>query len=161
MAKVIQLPADDQEEQEEYGEIDFDLEAQSITLNSLPAQSKSKYMKTYNNFIEWKALKTKNTNLFSESLLIIYFEELSLRLKSSSLWSKYSMLRSTLSTLHNVDISRYMKLKQLLKSKAKGFRPNKASVFSSDEIAAFLRDAPDEQYLHVKVSKTYTEFSLL
>ncbi|XP_024876593.1 uncharacterized protein LOC112457651 [Temnothorax curvispinosus] len=69
----------------------------------------------------------------------------------TTLWSRYSMLRAVIEMKQNVDISKYKELRALLKKKTKGHRPKKAKVFTSTNISKFLNDAPDDQYLAMKV----------
>lgn len=81
-----------------------------------------------------------------------YFAELADKIKPSSLWTHYSMLRSTLSVHHCIDITSYMKLRALLKRKSDGYKPKKSKVLTSQEINQFLEVAPDDKFLFIKVS---------
>lgn len=117
--------------------------------NLLPSTSREKYEIAYRNFMDWK-MKAK-VNSCSENTLLVYFEELSRRLKSSTLWSQYSMLRSTLIIKNCVDISKYVKLRAFLKRKSEKYAPKQSKTLTSEEIQQFLKDAPDEKYLLIKV----------
>ncbi len=67
--------------------------AKTITLNLLPEKSKNKYEKQYKIFCEWCAVKKiKN---YTENVMLVYFKEKSQSIKSSTLWSIYSMLKAT------------------------------------------------------------------
>jgi hypothetical protein len=88
---------------------------------------------------------------FSENILMTYFGELSKKIKPTSLWTQYSMLRSTLSRHHDVDISKYLRLKALLKRKSIGYKPKRSKTLTSMEIDKFLSEAPDEKHLFTKV----------
>lgn len=125
--------------------------AKLSTENLLPKKSKGKYKVVYQAFIDWR--RRKNVKSFSEAVLLAYFSELSEKYKSSSLWSYYSMLRSTLEINNNVKIENYSKLRAFLKRKAEGFRAKKAKTFTSEEINKFITEAPDDIYLVTKVTK--------
>lgn len=122
--------------------------AQRNILQVLPAKSKEKYMKVRDNFLNWR--KQKSCNSFSENVLFVYFEELSVNKKSSSLWSIYSMLRSTLQLLDNVDISKYSKLISFLKRKNEGYVPKQSMVLTNEDVKKFINAASDYEYLHLK-----------
>lgn len=86
-------------------------------------------------------------------MLLAYFLERSQTLNSpSSLWCEYSMLRTTISINDNEDISKYLKLHAFLKRKNDGYQQKKSNIFTREEINRFLTDAPDENYLLIKVS---------
>jgi integrase len=100
------------------------------------------------NWCETRGIKSS----FSENILMTYFGELSKKKKPTSLWTQYSMLRSTLSVHHDVDISKYLRLKALLKRKSLGYKPKRSKTLTSLEINRFLNEAPDEKYLFTKVA---------
>ena len=54
-----------------------------------------------------------------------FFKWKSKKLKPSSLWSIYSMLRISIKLNHSIDITNYVKLKGILKAEGTGFFPNK------------------------------------
>ncbi|KAH0813878.1 hypothetical protein GEV33_008913 [Tenebrio molitor] len=99
-----------------------------------------------------KSLQRGIKSSFSENILMTYFGELSKKKKPTSLWTQYSMLRSTLSVHHDVDISKYLRLKALLKRKSLGYKPKRSKTLTSLEINRFLNEAPDEKYLFTKVA---------
>lgn len=70
---------------------------------------------------------------------------------SSSLWSKYSMVKSMLMVNENVDISRYLKVRAFLKKQSVGYESKKAKTLSREEIIKFIKEAPDQSYLLAKV----------
>lgn len=62
------------------------------------------------------------------------------------------MLKSTLNIYNGIiDISTYVKLTGFLKRQSEGYRPKKAKVFTEDEMHLFITEAPDEEWLDVKV----------
>lgn len=84
--------------------------------------------------------------------MLVYFDELSKRFKPSTIWSKYSMLKSTLTILRGVDIGGYRQLAALLAKNSKGFVSKKSKILESQHVEKFLNEAPDDKYLAVKVS---------
>lgn len=79
--------------------------AKAMTHNLLPEKSRKFYEKTYQEFLAWKT--DKKAMSFSENVLLAYFQNLAEKYKVSSLWSKYSMIKSTLIIYHNVDVTKY------------------------------------------------------
>lgn len=142
----------------EYGESDGELETAAMdnrestnATNPLPESSKDKYMAVYNTFLTWKESKLPDSS-FSESVLMEYFVELNAKVKPSTLWSHYSMLKSTLKFLHDVDISHYTELLGFIKKENEGFISTKAKELTSEDIQRFLTEAPDREYLATKVN---------
>lgn len=123
--------------------------ANLATLDLLPVKSKARYEKEYELFMKWRQVKSINS--FSESVLLAYLSELAKVHKSSTLWSRYSMLKATLNISNNVDISKYSKLKPFLKRQTVGYKPKKSQIFTKEQIFNFLSTAPDEVYLLMKV----------
>lgn len=122
--------------------------AQTATLQLLPKKSRDKYEKEYEIFKTW--CRQKKVKQVSENVLLAYFSGHAKNMKSSSLWSKYSMLKSTLAIKENVDI-KYPKLIAFLKRQAVGYRPKKSATFTRENINVFLLEAPDETFLMTKV----------
>lgn len=110
--------------------------------------SKDKYTAAYNFFMDWRK-EQNNTNSFSEKLVLAYFA--SKNYKATTLWTQYSMLRTTLKINNNVDITRYLKLKAFLRRKSDGYRPKRSKVFKSEEINKFIKESPDKEYLQAKI----------
>lgn len=100
--------------------------------------------------MEW-CKKNKARNL-TENVLLAYFSSKAKNCKSSTLWSTYSMLKSTLAVKNNIDISKYIKLIAYLKKQNVGYKAKKSKIFNRNEINHFLRDAPNESYLMWKVN---------
>ncbi|KAJ8960468.1 hypothetical protein NQ318_013752 [Aromia moschata] len=103
------------------------------------AAVRKKYETAYEKFITWR--KNSKAKSFSENILLGYFEDISKTFKASTLWSQYSMLRTTINIKHNVDISTYPKLRSFLKR-----------MSDTEELQQFLNEAPDEMYLLTKVA---------
>ncbi|XP_064212309.1 uncharacterized protein LOC135265892 [Tribolium castaneum] len=123
--------------------------AAAATANLMPQKSKKQYEKQYKLFINWR--QEKQTESFSKNVLLAYIQQLSTRMKPSSLWAIYSMLRTTLNLKNNIDISKYPKLCKFLKNKSSGYNPKKSRILTPEQIKEFLCSAPDENYLFSKV----------
>lgn len=124
--------------------------AKIVNLSLLPPKSRLIYEKRYSNLVEW--CTKKKIKKYSENVLLVYFNNELQNMSSSSLWSIYSMLRSTLLFNDNIDISEYKKLVALLKRKSVGYKPKKSKTFDLHQVTTFLNDAPDEIFLMKKVS---------
>lgn len=124
--------------------------AQNVVDNLLPEKSALLYKKGYEQFLKWQ--KQQNTKSISEDTILVYFHQLSAELKPSSLWSRYSMLKTTVRNFHNVDITKYKRLTAYLTKNSKGYQPLKSKTLEPQHVERFLSEAPDDQYLSVKVS---------
>lgn len=134
---------------------DLPLEIENLANNAisglLPDKSKSLYEKTYANYESWCTQKNVE-NITHEKVFLAYFKEQSMTKKSSSLWSYYSMLRSTLLLKKNVDISKYSHLIAFLKRNSDSYKPKKSRILTKENIVKFLQEAENEKYLLLKVS---------
>lgn len=126
-------------------------EAQKATLDLLPWKSKDAYEKVFADFNNWKE-KSGVKGAINEEVLLAYFYNVNKKFAASSLWTKYSMLKTTLKVYRNIDISKYSKLIAFLKSKCRTYKPKKAKILENKHITQFLKEAPDEKYLMMKVT---------
>ncbi|KAJ3661001.1 hypothetical protein Zmor_005426 [Zophobas morio] len=122
--------------------------AKNLEEKLLPEKSRTVYLKMYAEYKDWCAKKEVAGT--SEDVLLVYFEEQSKKKKPSTLWSVYSMLRSTISLKEDIDISKYYKLVAFIKRQNAAYKPKKSSVFSRAEITKFLLEAPDNDFLSTK-----------
>lgn len=118
----------------------------------VPSVSKVKYNRAYEHFQKWK--KSKRANSLSQKVLMDYFTEMAVRSKPSTLWVTYSMLKTTLKFNDDVDIGSYSTLNDFLKRQNVGYKPTKVPLFTDEQIEQFINEAPDEQWLDVKVTTT-------
>ncbi|KAJ3654777.1 hypothetical protein Zmor_013942 [Zophobas morio] len=118
-------------------------------VNLLPEKSQKLYKIAYNQFMKWK--QEKKITSFSERVILAYFADLSSKYKISTLWTYYSMLRSTLNINHNINIEQYHKLRAFLKRQGENYQPKKAKTLSPQQITKFITEAPDVKYLATKV----------
>lgn len=118
----------------------------------LPVQSKEKYYSVYQKFQAWR--KTKDVTI-SEKVMLNYFTELMESMQPSSLWAMYSMLKTTIKIYEQRDIGAYSNLVALLRRNSENYTPKKSSVLSDENIEKFLNEAPDDQFLVIKVRSTY------
>lgn len=133
--------------------------AVSTTANLLPTKSKDVYLQQYNLLMNWR--EKKCTISFSENVILAYFSELSKTMKSSTLWKVYSMLRTTVGIKHNIDLSKYSKLRAFLKKESQGFTAKKSRTLTGEEVNKFLTIAPDTIHLGTKVKETKSNKLLL
>ncbi|KAG4081131.1 hypothetical protein HA402_011976 [Bradysia odoriphaga] len=117
--------------------------------NLLPKKSNDRYQQAYNSFQAWKSSKGATSN--SERTLLAYFNEMKKKFAASSLWSKYSMLKSTMVIYDQIDISTYGSLTAMLKQASKDYVPKQAKTFTEIEMQRFMDTAPDVAWLDVKV----------
>jgi len=61
----------------------------------IPSKSKESYEKEYQNYCAWKAENGVSDGI-NEEILLAYFHSLGKKCASSSVWTKYSMLKSML-----------------------------------------------------------------
>lgn len=126
--------------------------ANNVTLHLLPQKSKEIYERAYARFMDYR--QEKGIQSFSENIFLAYMDILSKSMKSSTLWSHYSMLRAVLNVKHNIDISKYIRLRAFLKRKSVGYCPKKSRILTKEEFQKFLCHAPDDKYLMMKVRIT-------
>lgn len=61
------------------------------------------------------------------------------------------MLKGTIQINENIDISTYRKVIAFLKRHKDEYKPKKSSILSMDNVEQFLKEAPDNMYLFMKV----------
>ena len=102
----------------------------------MPAKSANRYLAAYADFMKFR--EQKKIDSFSENVVLVYFSELSERYKSSTLWSIFSMLRSTLNIHQSIDINSYTKLLAFLKRQSDGYCAKKSKVFTTENVKKFI-----------------------
>lgn len=130
---------------------DIEEAANRATLDLLPRKSRIQYEIAHNKFIKWCENKGVSGK-YSENIFLAYFEEKAKVWKSSSLWSHYSMIKAMLRVNNDVDISKHFKLIAYLKRQGEGYQAKKSKIFTRDQIEQFLKCAPDDEYLLMKVA---------
>lgn len=128
--------------------------ANAASMSLLPEKSLKIYEHTYKKFMEWRC--EKNIHSFSENVVLSYISELAQDIKSSTLWSTFSMLKTTINIKHNINIGEYAKVRAYLKRKNEGYAPKKSRVLEKEQIAKFIKEAPDDIFLLTKVSLKIT-----
>lgn len=98
-----------------------------VTFGSLTEKSRSHYSKCYAAFKEWAA--DNKAFLLSEDVFLAYFSYQATKLKTSTLWNRYFMLRVTVLKNDSVDISQFKKLKAFLKEHNECSSAKKSKVF--------------------------------
>lgn len=123
--------------------------ATEISLELLPRKSRHIYEQKYVQLMDW--CTEEGVEKVSENVLLTYFSEKAKEFKPSSLWSVYSMLKTTLKIKNDLDISGFHKLTAFLKEKSVGYKPKKSKTLSQDNVSKFLLEAPDREFLMMKV----------
>ncbi|XP_015127656.1 uncharacterized protein LOC107048788 [Diachasma alloeum] len=122
---------------------------------SMPEKSRERYMRTYRRYRDWIEENEFEDNspkyIFSEEIMLAYFNERSQSSAPNSLWSTFSAIKSVVRRLHNLDLSKHTEL-HFLKVLKKGYEPKKAAVLWEPQTAKFIREASDEVYLVEKVA---------
>lgn len=126
-------------------------QAANVANDLLPRKSRERYEDEYNKFGDWCKIKNITVNQVSDDVMLVYISEMSKILKSPTLWSRFSMLKSTLKVKHNVDASKFFKSLTFLKRQSVGYVPKKSNVLSAHEVTQFLMDAPNDKWLLAKV----------
>ena len=108
--------------------------AAEISKNLLPEKSRERYEEEYSKFTDWCKVQSVELRKVSDEVLLVYLSEKSKIMKSSTLWSRFSMIKSCLKLKENVDISNFDKTLAFLKRQSVGYQPTKAKVFTADEI---------------------------
>jgi hypothetical protein len=84
-------------------------ESAALAVNELlRVKSRKKYDKAYQQFEDW--CREKRVHDITEEVLLAYFEQKSRKLKGATLWSLFSMLRSTIQLKKNIEIKKYASL---------------------------------------------------
>ncbi|CAB0034773.1 unnamed protein product [Trichogramma brassicae] len=134
----------------------FDDEASLIVqTDTLPKKSSERYLLVYDAYKDWQKEHAKSLSNSEEKNLIVYFSELKLKLKPTTLWSIWSMLKKTLATRDDVNINNFITLKSLIKNNSKGYKPTKSAVLKWDEIKKFMDEAPDIVYIGTKYIRKF------
>ncbi len=135
----------DEDEDIEYNRIDH--------THAIPALSKNKYNKAYEYFQKWNKLNGETP--VTQNALLKYFMDMAdeKKKKPTTLWAYYSMLKSTIRLNDHIDITPWSKVLDYLKRKNAGYKPHKATYFTEGQLEKFINEAPDEEWLDVKVNK--------
>lgn len=121
----------------------------------LSPRTVNRYNNAYDDFQQWN--KLHGATPISEDVLLKYFSKLAEKGKPSTMVSYYSMLKTTLRSKDNIDISTWTELNVFIKKQYEDYKPVKSTFFTKEEIEKFLNEAPDE-WLDVKVNeKKFTE----
>ncbi|CAD6203296.1 GSCOCG00009745001-RA-CDS, partial [Cotesia congregata] len=115
----------------------LDEAAKQISNNLLPEKSKVQYNMCYQEFLFWQ--RKKKTDSFNENVLLVYFHELLKTLKPPTMWSRWSMLRTTINLRNGIDINNYHNLKVFIKNCAKGCHSKKARVLTLSQVILTFR----------------------
>ncbi|KAJ8918312.1 hypothetical protein NQ315_008005 [Exocentrus adspersus] len=126
-------------------------EAQEATLRLLPAKSKRVYEKEMVEFDNWRKKRGLGEGAITEEVLLAYFFNVEKHFAASSMWTKYSMLKSMLKVHKDVE---YLQVKvALILGVAGACRCNELTFLD-------ISDIQDKgSYLYVLIPDTKTNIS--
>lgn len=128
--------------------------AQSAIAELVPSTSRSSYEKAYKHFQKWAAEKD-SSGVFVEEVFLAYFAEMSKQWAPTTMWARYSMIKTMLNVEKTLNIASYVRLTAFLKSKSKGYKPKKSEVMDRESVIKFIKEAPTDKYLMIKVRIFY------
>ncbi|KAJ3659299.1 hypothetical protein Zmor_010995 [Zophobas morio] len=102
--------------------------ASKAKVTLLPSKYRSVYEETYNAYKRW-CLKKQIKKTDENAILASFATDLASH-KASSLWSKYSMLRTTIDLKEGVDISKFPSIIPYLKREGEGYTAKKSLVLT-------------------------------
>ncbi|KAJ8983236.1 hypothetical protein NQ317_005325 [Molorchus minor] len=105
----------------------------------IPKKSKRQYEKCYSEFKDW--CDKQNVKTISENILLAYLIQQSKVVKSSTLWSIYSMLKCLLNIREGIDVRKFLKLVPFLERRQE---KSKISIISY-KLSQFDAPAPPAQ----------------
>lgn len=144
---IMPIKREEFEDEEEVSESEVPLESY-VSTESFPAKSRERYEKLYQHFAEW--CRQKGFCDYTEDVLIEYFRELVAQ-NRRGLWALFSMLKCCILIHNNIDISKYTKLLDYLKSQSAHAQPKKSRALTEDQIYLFIDQADDREFLLMKV----------
>lgn len=115
----------------------------------IPRKSYQRYYGCYQAFCSWQVENNCKDN-FSEEVVLAYVKYLTEKYVISTVWANLSMVKTVLKCVRGISIE-YKSVECFLKGRSKGYKPKQAKVFESSELEKFLREAPDDKYLALKV----------
>lgn len=114
----------------------------SVILDSLPAKSKPLYEQAWATFKQFRREELEKSDDEAPNLddYLAYFDHLRTvkKLKGTSLWSMYSRLNSMHTRLYHSRLQNWPSFSTVLTGYQAGESPKKASIFSPEEIDAFI-----------------------
>ncbi|HJY23391.1 MAG TPA: hypothetical protein VJ279_10920 [Hanamia sp.] len=117
--------------------------------NLLPTKSRHIYEDTYRTYQKW--CSEKKIGKTTEDSILAFFHHVLSSYKSSSLWTKFSMLRTTIKLNDGIDIGTYPSVIAFLKRKGEGFKAKKSLSLTRENVNNFLLLADDKEHLLNKV----------
>jgi hypothetical protein len=110
--------------------------ANAVSLNPLSEKSKERYIMAYEKLL--KLRKINKTKSFSENVFLTNFNKLYTKIKPSTRWSIYSMLKSMKNMKHNINVGIYLKLQVFFKEKIEYTKRKNSNVLTSTDVKNVL-----------------------
>lgn len=115
----------------------------------MPNKSQAKYEQAYQEYRKW--CSKNNIETTTDDSILKYFTTDLAPYKASTLWPKYSMLRSTIKLFEEIDISTFPSIIPYLKSKGDDHKTIKTLTLSKEHVDKFLAEADNKEHLLNKV----------
>ena len=135
---------------------DFKAEGQMITNNLLPPKSIVRYNQIYDEFKRWTEFNKIELTTINENIL--FFDGLMKKLKPTTVWGQWTMLKTTLNLRHGIKINEFEKFKSLLKNHSKGYKPKKAQLLTWEQVQQFLNSEGHVYLAHMVLINLITRF---
>ena len=113
------------------------------------SRTQIRYENFYKDFQKWK--RSKRIASVSENVLLGYFEMLAKKCKPPTLWQYHSILKTKLKLNEDIDITPWAQLTDFIKTENIGYQPERVKHFTAEQIEKFINEAPDEEWLDIKV----------
>ncbi|KAK4876904.1 hypothetical protein RN001_009410 [Aquatica leii] len=94
--------------------------------------------------------RKRNVKSVSDDVFLVYLSKKAKLLKPSTLWSRFSMVKSCLAIKENVNV-KFPQTIAFLKRQGVGYVPKKAKVLTAEQVTKFICEASDEKWLLTKV----------
>jgi integrase len=117
----------------------------------IPEKSRNLYEKNYLDFLKWCEVNNVQESHYSENVILAFVSTLARTYAPSTMWTKFSMLRKSLTANGHKQALTLPKVEAYLKGNSKGHIAKKAETFSREQIEKYLIEASDETHLHYKV----------
>ncbi|XP_039280998.1 uncharacterized protein LOC120350644 [Nilaparvata lugens] len=124
--------------------------ANEITEDLLPTKSRKRYDDAYEKFVQWLNEEKIVPTEVCDEILLVYLSNLSKVCKASTVWSKFSMIKSCLNVKHNIDPKSFTRCTTFLKKFNVNYEPKKSNVLTGNEVVKFMKEAPDSEWLLTK-----------
>ncbi|KAJ8952731.1 hypothetical protein NQ314_007482 [Rhamnusium bicolor] len=72
---------------------------------------------------------------------------------AGTLWSEFSILKSTFKVKENINFDNFHKVRAFFKQNSVNYLPKKSKTLTQEQYIEFFKEADDSEYLMIKVNK--------